>query len=384
VARPLILAERGPLLAALLLTLLLHALALALLQRALQQPSLLRAMAPPLYTRTISPEAFAPVTGPAPVVAVDTKPNRPTVVVRRARPTGKKRAQPASVPASAPEVTETPEAPGSAALAETPLPVAEPPFERGQAAQDADMSVEVTAAASASEPVADPLAEPATAASAPEPAFLSSWPADTRLTYKLGGNYRGELHGSARVLWQRQGTRYQAVVEMSAGLLASLTFSSQGEITVGGLRPEVYQEDNRRRRRGVLLGDEDVRLHNGTRVARPEGVQDAASQFVELGHRFATGQTELAAGTQIRLALARPGGVDDWVYDVTGEEIIYLPRLGPVTAWHLKPRRLDRPRGPLTAEMWFAPALQYLPVRILITQDADTYLDLLVQTIEQK
>ena len=47
-------------------------------------------------------------------------------------------------------------------------------------------------------------------------------------------------------------------------------------------------------------------------------------------------------------------------------------------------RRLDKPRGPLTAEMWFAPSLQYLPVRIRITQSEDTYLDLLVETIEQR
>jgi hypothetical protein len=34
--------------------------------------------------------------------------------------------------------------------------------------------------------------------------------------------------------------------------------------------------------------------------------------------------------------------------------------------------------GDLTAEIWFAPTLQYLPVRILITQDDSTYVDLLL------
>ena len=45
---------------------------------------------------------------------------------------------------------------------------------------------------------------------------------------------------------------------------------------------------------------------------------------------------------------------------------------------------LARPRGPIQAEIWFAPTLQYLPVRIRITQGADSYMDLLVETIEQR
>jgi len=365
VARPLTPAGRGHgrrgLLASLLLALLLHALALVLFQRLLQPPSLLRAMAPPMYTRTLVPEAPAPIAA-APAEAPVSKPNQPTALVRRSPPAPRKRAKPIPAPTVAeatPETPEPPEPPASAAQAER-APVPEP-------------------AAPAAEP---PPAPPVAAASAADPAFLADWPRDTRLTYRLSGNYRGELHGSARVLWQRTGTRYQAVVEMDAGLLASLAFSSQGEIAGAGLHPEVYEETVRGRRRGVRLGDE-LRLNDGTSAPRPPGVQDTASQFVELGHRFATGQVQPAPGVQIRFALARPGGVDEWIYDVVGEETVQLPRLGPVAAWHLKPRRLDKPRGPLMAEMWFAPSLQYLPVRIRISQDEGTYLDLLVQTIEQ-
>ena len=33
----------------------------------------------------------------------------------------------------------------------------------------------------------------------------------------------------------------------------------------------------------------------------------------------------------------------------------------------------------LTAEMWIAPSLQYLPARIRIRQDADTFIDMLIE-----
>ncbi len=241
-------------------------------------------------------------------------------------------------------------------------------------------SAPLAAAPAPAEVASAPASAPAAAA---PPAFLASWPGDTRLSYKLGGNYRGELHGDARVLWQRDGTRYHTAVELSAGLLVSLSFTSQGEITAEGLVPEVYEETLRGRRRGVRIGA-DVRLNDGTRVARPAAVQDTASQFVELGHRFSTGAVRLEPGAQVRFSMARPGGVDDWTYDVVGEEVLHLPRLGAVPTFHLRPRPLTKPRGPITAEIWYAPSLQYLPVRIRINQGPDTYIDLLVDRIEQQ
>lgn len=181
-----------------------------------------------------------------------------------------------------------------------------------------------------------PPAPPVAAASAADPAFLADWPRDTRLTYRLSGNYRGELHGSARVLWQRTGTRYQAVVEMDAGLLALAGLQQPGRDRRRRAAPRGLRGNRARRRRGVRLGDE-LRLNDGTSAPRPPGVQDTASQFVErLGYRFATGQVQPAPGVRIRFALARPGGVDEWIYDVVGEETVQLPRLGPVAAWHLK------------------------------------------------
>jgi hypothetical protein len=357
------------------LVLLLHALALALLQRVLQPPSLLRDMAPPFYTRSIAPETPVPATAAAPAQAQPSKPNRPSARIQSARAATKKEANTPPAPTDQ-AAAAAPEPAASAALADAAPPPGPAPTDLPTPSADAGLPAPPPAPVAAA-------STPAAPASAATPAFVASWPGDTRLSYQLGGHYRGELHGSARVLWQRAGTRYQAVVELNAGLLASLSFSSQGEITATGLHPEVYEENVRGRRRGVRLG-EQLRLNSGEQVPRPDGVQDTASQFVELAHRFATGQLRPAAGQQIRFALARPGGVDEWTYDVVGEETLHLPRLGAVATWHLKPRRIDKPRGPLTAEMWFAPSLQYLPVRIRISQDADTYLDLLADTIEQQ
>lgn len=377
--------DRRVLLFLTVLVVLLHAVLLLALRQWLQPPSLLREMAPPFYTRSIVPEAPpAPVVATAPVQAQPARPARPTARIRQPRPPAARRAgrrsEPAPVDADVvvqdrAEAASDPVAPELPAS--TPLAAASEPE-----AVMAPPAPEPEPAQAAAPP--EPLAEPAPAATDAVPAFLASWPSDTRLNYQLGGYYRGELHGDARVLWQREGTRYHTAVEMSAGLLASLSFSSQGEITAAGLRPEVYEENVRGRRRGVRIGDVEVRLNNGTRVPRPASVQDTASQFVELGHRFSSGQVKLEPGAQVHFSMARPGGIDDWVYDVISEETLHLPRLGPVQALHLKPRPLAKPRGPITAEIWYAPSLQYLPVRIRINQGPDTYIDLIVETVEQR
>ena len=82
--------------------------------------------------------------------------------------------------------------------------------------------------------------------------------------------------------------------------------------------------------------------------------------------------------------LARPGAMDQWIYDVVAREMLRTPKLGEVEAFHLKPRPIANPRGNISAEMWFAPTLQYLPVRIKVIMGTEAYLDLLVDHIEQR
>ena len=376
--------DRRALLVTLAVVLLLHALAIAFFSQFLQAPSLLAHMTAPMYTRTISVQAPAPEsTAPAPMA--EAAPDRPTARIETPQQAARRKAArppppPRAAASQAPPAMERP--------AQTPPEEPEPAASQALAAASAPESTESAQAAGATPPAEPAASAPAPApaqasASAAAPAYLAQWPADTRLTYRLGGNYRGELHGNAQVLWQRQGTRYQASVQIDLGLLLSMRFTSQGEITEQGLAPEVYEEQVRQRRRGVRIG-EDVRLNNGERVPRPRDVQDTASQFVEMGHRFATDPAALKPGSEIRLWLARPGGVDEWTYDVVGEDTLQLPRLGAVPAYHLKPRPLDKPRGPIQAEIWIAPTVQYLPVRIRLTQGPDTYMDLMVETIEQQ
>ena len=227
---------------------------------------------------------------------------------------------------------------------------------------------------------------PTSVASAPRSGATppDSWPADTRLSYVLDGYYRGPMTGSAHVQWQRDGARYQVRVDLVVAALNLFTMTSQGRVVDQDLQPEAYEEKRLGAKVLQLAFDgRDIRLYDGKTTEQPPLAQDTASQFVELGHRFATGRETLAVGNTVRMWLARPSAVAQWTYDVVSRDRLSSRSLGEFDAYHLKPRPLDKPTGPVTAEMWFAPALQYLPVRIRINLNADAWVDLMISRIEQ-
>jgi hypothetical protein len=301
-------------------------------------------------------------------------------LVPAAPPAVAPRPPPVPRPRSAPARAAAPQPVAAAASAvATPEPVAPEMPPRN------DEATPTPAVAAASAPELPPPAV-AQAASAPAaPPFV--WPPSTRLTYTLAGNYRGEVHGNARVQWVRIGARYQVHLDVTVGPsfapLITRRMTSDGDLGEAGLVPRRYDELTKvafqsPRQATVQFTPGTVTLANGTvREALP-GVQDATSQFVQLTWLFTTQPERLRVGETIELPLALPRRMDHWLYDVVGQDTLHTP-VGALEVFHLKPRRAgQRPRGELAAEMWFAPSLQYLPVRIRIQQDADNFVDLVM------
>jgi hypothetical protein len=258
-------------------------------------------------------------------------------------------------------------APASAAASEPPR-VAEAPSAPGTSAPDAGGSGAGPSVAAASAPTGEPF----------------EWPATTRVTYQLTGNYRGDVTGNAQVEWIRVGSRYQVNLDLLVGPefapLIARRMSSEGDLTGEGLTPSRYDEDTQvmfreRRRVSILFEPDGVVLSNGQRRERWPGVQDTASQFVQLTYLFTVRPELLKVGGTVEVPLALPRSMDRWIYDVLEEAVIQAP-FGPLQTFHLKPRRAVPRPGELSAEIWFSPQLRYLPVRIRIQQDPQTWLDL--------
>ena len=230
-----------------------------------------------------------------------------------------------------------------------------------------------------------PAAAPASAAAQRAGDDLGfDWPASTRLSYRLTGWYRGEVHGQAEVQWLRVGERgYQVHLSVSIGPafapLVTRRMSSEGRLTPGGLAPQRYEQlttqiVGRDRQVSMAFEPAGIRLARGDRVAYRVDVQDTASQFIQIIYLLRTQADLVHKGSAMSFPLALPNRVDDWVYEVA-ETVVEPTPIGPLETLHVKPRRRAE-GGNLTAQMWYAPALQMLPVRIRIDQDAETWVDL--------
>ena len=287
-------------------------------------------------------------------------------------------------PVSAPE----PERAEVSVPAPTPEPFVAPNTEPVTAAATTAPTPAPTPTPAPATPTIDVTRTAASPAISPEAAAAFEWPPSTRLSYNLTGHYRGPVQGSATVEWVKVGNRYQVHLEVSAGGLFSRRMSSEGDTTAQGLRPRRFEQVTKMlfgtaRVLAVAFDEQRVRLANGTEVPLPAGVQDTASQFVQMTWMFTLKPELLQVGRTVDIPLALPNRVETWTYEVLAREDLHTPA-GVVPTLHVKPRRDARAGGDLTAETWVAPSLQYLPVRIVIRQDAETFVDLLLKQLPQQ
>ena len=304
-----------------------------------------------------------PVAAPSPA---QTPP--PRQIVRR-----KKAALPAQA-ASAPELEPEPVSPQAQDIASAPnVP---------EAAASAVAKASSQPAPAASEPLPAMAATSEATTVAQGPPFV--WPLATRVSYKVRGYFRGDVYGHAKVEWVRKGSDYQVRVDATIGPsfapIGSWNLISAGTISPEGLNPRRFEQVNRllirtTPPRTVTFDEQNVVLDSGEKFHRTPGMQDAASQFIQLAYQFIMKPDSLRPGNTIFIPLALPKRLETIAYDVIDEQLLDTP-IGQIPTFHVKPRKMSTEGGVLPVEIWFAPGLQYLPVRILVQANEKTYMDL--------
>lgn len=298
--------------------------------------------------------AVAPPTPPAPAQAAAPKKRNPKVAKAASSPDDAASAAKVTEAASAPAMgASTP--PSTIAKAEEPTPATSSP--------DSDKPEIANA--------------PSVAASGP--VFI--WPKATKVSYKMEVFYRGPIEGGkATVEWVRQNQRYQVRLDASVPLLGWISMVSEGKVVANGLSPERYESVNQflfksSKPATLKFEEQEVVLSSGERITRVPEVQDPVSHLIHLAYRFITHPNLLQQGNTIEMPLASSKRMDMIAYDVINEEVLHTG-MGDVRTMHVKPRRLTQDKNALLGDIWFAPSLQYLPVRIYAKWADDIYIDM--------
>lgn len=317
------------------------------------------AAAPVLHTRTLSPLLPAPqaLASPAPSARAQAAPAVP---------------RPSAPPA--PRTAPPPEAPTALPVADTLASVTKQAVASMDSAQAASNTIATdTAAPPPGQPqggktagtVASLAAGAAQASDAP---LRLAYPEPARLKYEVRAEVKGiSLTLNGELLWQHDGKTYNSRLEFSHFLLGSRMQTSKGTLGPQGLEP-------------IRFGDKvrsEVAAHfdrsankvtfsaNTPDVPLTPGMQDQLSAVLQLSAMFGGEPQRYPAGTQIPFEAIGPRSVESWTMVVGNTEKLTLPG-GEVSAIKLS-RGAAGPHSN-RAEIWLAPSMGYLPVRIRLTE----------------
>ena len=305
----------------------------------------------------------------------------------------------AAPPPAAPRARKLPQASPPALRPVSEQNVVVGQLESTQTATENIASVEretVAVAAAAPEPPASAAAAPAPAArTAPVPAAPPSVaaqeaspppPAPAAIAYTVPGSVRLLYKTVAKVnqqnwdvngelLWQHDGTQYDARLQWSLFLVGAKTLTSKGRVSGDGLLPTRYSDKFRSSEVAAHFERDKQKVifsANTPDVPLLAGMQDQLSVFVQMGAMLAGAPAKYPAGTKLMFETIGARAPDTWVFVVDGEEALSLPGGDQIA---VKLTRLARREFDQTAELWLSPQLGYLPVRIKISERNGDFVD---------
>ena len=351
-----------------------HLALLQVLPTAGLQANLPSPMAFTTRTVTIAPAVPPPVPLPPPVVPVRPKPPKP-------RPP--KPPLPTLAPAPAPVEA------ASENLAANALPV-DP---AGMQDVPADNSTAATETAVPSTPLTEPPQaapeppEPSTpppepAPPAPAPATPVALPGSARLLYDVSGQVK-KLNYNARseLQWMQDGSTYDLRFEVSLFLVGSRVQTSRGKLSELGLAPLRFSDKSRSERAAHFDYEKGRVTFSANTADAPlsAGAQDRLSVFIQLGAMLAGDPAAFPPGTAISRQTVGPRDAEPWTAVVAGHETIRVKGEDVST---VKLMRAPAKEFDSKVELWYAPSMGYLPVRIRLTQANGDFADMQLRAME--
>ena len=196
-----------------------------------------------------------------------------------------------------------------------------------------------------------------------------------RLEYDVAGEVKGfSYSATSELLWQLDGQQYSAKLEIKVILLGSRSQTSTGQISSGGLEPTRFSDKARSEQAAHFERDKGIIVFsaNAPSAVLLPGAQDRLSVVLQLGAMLAGAPAHYPPGTVIALQVVGPRDAEDWRFTVGETEVLKLPG-GSVTG--IKLSRQPRSAYDQKLDLWLAPSMAYLPVRLRLSQDNGDYVD---------
>jgi hypothetical protein len=200
-------------------------------------------------------------------------------------------------------------------------------------------------------------------------------PDSVRIKYDIKGEAKGfPYSANGELVWLHDGQTYDARLEISLFLLGSRVQTSRGDLTPQGLEPIRFGDKFRgeeaahfERSKGKII----FSANTPDAVLLP-GAQDQLSVFIQLAAMLGGAPSRYPAGTEMPFQAIGKRSAESWVFKVGDLEKLALPG-GEVQG--VKLSRAPTGEFDPRVEMWLAPDMGYLPVRIRLTQSNGDFVE---------
>jgi len=192
-------------------------------------------------------------------------------------------------------------------------------------------------------------------------------PGSVRLKYEVRGEKSGiPVFANGELLWVQDGKTYEARMEISI-LMFGRVQTSKGQLGAHGLEPLRFGDKVRSevaahfdRSKGKVTFSA-----NTPDVAMLPGAQDQLSIFMHVASMIGGDPRRFPPGTELSFQAIGPRSAETWAFTVGNLETLTLPG-GTIKALKLSrpPANEYSPR----ADVWLAPELAYMPVRIRLKE----------------
>ncbi|HKT96421.1 MAG TPA: DUF3108 domain-containing protein [Paraburkholderia sp.] len=191
--------------------------------------------------------------------------------------------------------------------------------------------------------------------------------------------FNGARNQPGTIHWKSDGKRYEMVVSIPLPFVGTFNWTSRGHVDAFGLAPDQYIEKRGRRLADFTIFNRNEKQIVFTRtpnsLALPDGAQDRFSMVMQLASLVRGDPDAYKPGVTREFYVVDNDSGETWPITTIGDETVSTDH-GFVTARHFM--RLPRHEGDKRRiDVWLAPSLGWLPVRLVQTEPNGTQVELL-------
>jgi hypothetical protein len=190
--------------------------------------------------------------------------------------------------------------------------------------------------------------------------------------------YNGVRNQPGTIHWSSDGLRYEMVVSVPLPFVGTFSWTSKGRVDAFGLAPDQYIEKRGHRTADFTVFNRTDKQIVFTRtpnsLALPDGAQDRFSMVMQLASLVRGNPDAYKPGVTREFYVADNDSGETWPITTIGDETVGTDH-GYVTARHFM--RLPRREGDKRRiDVWLAPSLGWLPVRLVQTEPSGNQFEL--------